>query len=74
MGAFIRELVGRFALILIFLRLQFLLLVLKHPPLVLFLPDIALDAEHKQYLLPQLVIQLYILSVCDDLVGDVHAL
>lgn len=72
--AFIGELIGRLAPILILLRLQLLLLILQNPPLVLFLADVALDAEHQQHLLPQLVKQLHVLSRGDDLVGDVHPL
>ena len=71
---FIGELIGRLTPILIFLRLQFLLLILQNPSLILFLADVTLDAEHQQNLLPQLVKQLNVLSCGDDLVGNVHPL
>ena len=71
---FIGELVGRLTPIIILLRLQLLLLILQNPTFVLFLADVALDAEHQQHFLPQLVVQLHIFGCCDDLVRNAHAL
>lgn len=71
---FIGELIGRLTPILIFLRLQFLLLILQNSSFILFLADVTLNAEHQQNLLPQFVKQLNVLSCGDDLVGNVHPL
>lgn len=62
-----------FALLVFLLTGQSLLLLLQRSPLVLFLPDIALNAEHQKDFLPQFVVQFHVLFSSDDLQGDVHA-
>ena len=59
--------------ILLLLVVQPLLPVLQTSPLSFLLSDVPLNAEHQQYLLPQLVEKVHVLFSRYDLVRYVHA-
>ena len=70
----INDLVVAFHLLLFLSTIYPLFLVLQHPPFILFLSHVALHAEHQQYLLPELIVQIHILLTCCYLVRNIHAL
>ena len=59
-------------LVVFFLTVHTLFLLFQHSPLVVFLLDVPLHAEHQQNLLSQLVIQLGVGLSGNDLLGNVH--
>lgn len=65
---------GSFGFLLFFLTIESFFPVLEVPPLIFFLTDVSLNAEHQKDLLPQFIVKFHIFLSGNNLIGDIHAL